>query len=151
VRHNPWAYYTDTRERSGCGSFDVPETALGADVTSGALPNIGMVIPDLCHDAHDCSLGTADSWFKSRMQEIMAGPDWASGHLAVILTADEADYASSTNHVLTVVIHPSQDGNVVSTALTHYSLTRLLEDVVGASHLNSAASAPDMRSAFQLP
>jgi len=35
--------------------------------------------------------------------------------------------------------------------LTHYSLTRLYEDVAGASHLNNAASAPSMSTAFGLP
>jgi phosphatidylinositol-3-phosphatase len=151
VRHNPWAYYTDAAEKRGCASFDVPVAALATDVTNGNLPNIGMVIPDLCHDAHNCSLGTADTWFKGRMQKILAGPDWASGHLAVVLTADEADSSSAANRVLTVVVHPSQSGRVVSTALTHYSLTRLIEDVAGAPHLNNAATTPDMRSAFQLP
>jgi phosphatidylinositol-3-phosphatase len=151
VRHNPWAYFTDTAERDGCKSFDVPEVQLASDVSNGALPNVGMVVPDLCHDAHDCSLGTADDWFKSRMQAIMAGPDWASGHLAVVLTADEAAYASPDNRVLTVVMHPSLDSTVVSTPLTHYSLTALLDDVIGAAPRNNAATAPDMRGAFQLP
>jgi hypothetical protein len=151
VKHNPWAYYTPTSERPACQQFDLPETALSADITAGTLPNVGMVIPDLCNDAHDCSLGTADNWFKTRMQAIMAGPDWQSGHLAVILTADEDD-SSQSNTVLTMVVHPSQRGHVVSTALNHYSLTRLLEDVGHASsHLNNAATAADMASAFGLP
>jgi acid phosphatase len=109
-----------------------------------------MVVPDLCNDAHDCSLSVADSWFQTRMQKIFAGPDWQSGHLAVVLTADEDD-KSQGNTVLTVVIHPSQSGHVVSTPLTHYSLTRLYEDVVGTPHLNNAVGAPSMSSAFGLP
>jgi acid phosphatase len=109
-----------------------------------------MVVPDLCNDAHDCSLATADSWFKTRMEAIFAGPDWKSGHLAVVLTADEDDSASG-NKVLTVVIHPSQNGHVVSTALNHYSLTRLYEEVAHTSYLNGAATAPSMSSAFGLP
>lgn len=150
VKHNPWAYFTPSAERSGCNSYDVPETRLQSDITAGTLPNVGLVSPNLCNDAHDCSLSTADSWFKSRMQAIMAGPDWKSGHLAVVLTADEDD-RNSGNKVLTVVAHPSQQANVVSTPLTHYSLTRLFEDVVGASHLRNAATAPNMATAFGLP
>jgi len=50
-----------------------------------------------------------------------------------------------------VVIHPSQQGNVVTTPLTHYSLTRLYEDVAGAPYLYNAATAPSMSSAFRLP
>jgi len=151
VKHNPWAYFSDASERAGCRSFDVPESRLKADVTNGTLPNVGMVIPNQCNDAHDCSLTTADNWFKTRMQAIFAGPDWKSGRLAVVLTADEDD-SSSGNKVLTVVIHPSQHAHVVSTALTHYSLTRLYERVIGAkTYLNKAATAPNMATAFGLP
>ena len=150
VRHNPWAYYVASAERSGCNAHDVPFTAFAGDVSAGTLPNLGFVIPNLCDDAHDCSLATADSWFKARMTDVFAGPDWKSGHLAVVLTADEDD-SSQANTVLTVVIHPSQKGHVVSTPLSHYSLTRLAEDVVGAPHQNGAATAGDAAKAFGLP
>ena len=150
VKHNPWPYFTPSSETVPCASYDVPETQLAGDITNGTLPNVGMVVPDLCNDAHDCSLSVADSWFQARMAKIFAGPDWKSGHLAVVLTADEDD-SSSGNTVLTVVIHPSQKGHVVATPLTHYSLTKLYEDVTGASYLNNAASAPSMSSAFGLP
>ena len=150
VKHNPWPYFTPQSERQPCSTFDVPETQLAGDITAGTLPNVGMVIPDLCNDAHDCALSVADDWFKVRMEKIFAGPDWKSGHLAVVLTADEDD-SSQGNKVLTVVIHPSQNGNVVTSALTHYSLTRLYEDVAGAPYLFNAATAPSLSGVFGLP
>lgn len=84
------------------------------------------------------------------MTSVFAGPDWKSGHLAVVLTADEDD-STQANTALTVVIHPSQRGHVVSTALDHYSLARLAEGVVGAAHLNNASTAPNAATAFGLP
>jgi acid phosphatase len=151
VKHNPWAYYSSAFERARCKSYDVPYTKFAADVGAGALPNVGMVVPNLCNDAHDCPLSTADTWFQQAMQTVFAGPDWKSGKLAVILTADESETADPTNTVLTVVIHPSQNGNVVSTALTHYSLTRLCDDVLHGARLQNAASAPSLSAAFGLP
>ncbi len=148
VKHNPWAYFIN--ERGACGKYDVPVEQLGAAITAGRLPNVGMVIPNLCNDAHDCSLDSADTWFKAWMSRIFQGPDWKSGHLAVVLTADEDD-KSEGNTVLTVVIHPSQREHVVTTALTHYSLTRLYEEVAGTAYLYGAASAPSMTTAFGLP
>lgn len=148
VKHNPWAFYT--AERDDCARFDVPLDQLNGAIDGGTLPNVGMVIPNLCHDAHDCSLGTADSWFQGWMTTIMRGPDWKSGHLAVVLTADE-DNRFSGNRVLTVVAHPSLHNKVVSTPLTHYSLSGLLSEVVGAPPLSEAASAPSMSTAFGLP
>ena len=148
VRHNPWTYFTT--ERAECEKYDVPITQLDQAITEGSLPNVGMVVPNLCNDAHNCSLATADAWFQGWMTKIFAGPDWQSGHLAVVLTADEDD-GTADNTVLTAVIHPSQQANVVTSPLTHYSLTRLYEDVAGVPLLFNAASAPSMATAFGLP
>lgn len=148
VKHNPWAYFLD--ERDSCLRYDVPVNQLGAAITAGTLPNVGMVIPNLCNDAHNCPLSTADSWFGAWMAQLVRGPDWKSGHLVVVLTADEDD-RSAGNTVLTVVIHPSQKKHVVVSALTHYSLTRLYEEVAGTAYLFNAGSAPSMASAFGLP
>jgi acid phosphatase len=122
------------------------------DVRSGRLPRVGMVVPNLCHDAHDCDLATADAWFHSVMTRVRRGPDWKAGRLAVVLTADEDDRTDGNrNRVLTTVIHPSQSHHVVTTPLTHYSLTRLYDEVAGLPYLHGAASAPSMAKAFRLP
>lgn len=153
VRHNPWTYFTPTAsERQQCLAYDVPETALASDISKGTLPTVGMVIPNVCNDAHSCPLATADAWFNSRMANVLAGPDFTSGRLAVILTADEDD-RTQANTVLTVVVHPSLSGlgKVVSTPLTQYSLTRLLQDVAHSTpYLSNAAGAPDLAAAFGL-
>jgi len=147
VKHNPWAYYVV--ERSACEKYDVPIDRLSDDITAGRLTFQGPLIPDLCNDAHNCKLAIADRWLEDWMTRILDGPDWRSGHLAVVITADEDD-RSQGNRVLTVVVHPSQHGKVVDTPLTHYSLTRLYEDVLGAPYLFEAASAPSMTDAFGL-
>lgn len=148
VRHNPWPYFV--RESRLCRAHNVPVSRLTADIAQGRLPNVGMVVPNNCHNAHGCSLGVADSWFKGYMRKIFAGPDWRSGHLAVVVTADEDDH-SSNNKVLTVMIHPSQHGRVVSTRFSHYALTRLYADVLGTPPLHKAGSAASMARAFRLP
>jgi len=150
VKHNPWAYFVD--ERSTCRRDDVPLDRLAADVAAGDLPNAGLVVPDLCHDAHDpdCDLADADAWLRDEVGAVLAGPDFASGHLAVVITADEDD-RSQGNRVLTTVLHPSQHGHVVRTPLTHYSLTGLYDRVLGVRLLRRAAGAPDLARAFGLP
>jgi phosphatidylinositol-3-phosphatase len=149
VKHNPWPYFVD--ERALCNVFDTPENGFGAAVDANALPNSGMLIPNMCNDAHDCSLGTADSWLKNRLPNILASSDFTSGKLAVVVTADEDD-STSGNKVLTVVLHASLDGShkVVSTALTHYSLSRFYSQITGSPPLRKAAAASDMAEAFGL-
>jgi phosphatidylinositol-3-phosphatase len=153
VKHNPWAYFTD--DRTNCAKFDVPSgtTTSGAlhnDIVSGTLPNVGEVTPNLDNDAHDGSLLAADNWIKSWMTQIFASADWKSGHLAIIITADE-DNGSQGNRVLTTVIHPSQNHRVVSTALTHYSWTKAMTDLAKAPCLGAGCNAADAVIAFGLP
>ena len=147
VKHNPWPYYVS--ERSSCLQYDVPLPELSKDAAAGRLPNAGMVIPDLCNDAHDCDLSVADDWLRTEIGTVMAGPDWRAGHLAIVVTADEDDHHQD-NLVLTAVAHPSLHGAVVTTPLSHYSLARLYSEVVGAAPLGEAAAAPSMATAFGL-
>ena len=147
VKHNPWAYFTD--ERKQCLADDVSLDTMSRDVATGQLPDAGMIVPDLCHDAHDCDLTTADRWLRERIRLLTSGRDWASGRLAVVVTADEDDHHQS-NTVLTAVLQRDLKHRVVHTALTHYSLSRLYSEVLGVPALREAASAPSMASAFGL-
>jgi hypothetical protein len=52
--------------------------------------------------------------------------------------------------VLTTVISPYTHSVVSNTAYTHYSLTRLVDEVLGLPALRKAASANSMRAAFHL-
>lgn len=147
VKHNPWSYFSD--ERTACQRDDVPLSAFTADVARGRLPAVGMVIPDLCDDAHDCPLAHADAWLRTYVGKAMSGPDWASGRLAIVVTADEDDNAHG-NQVLTVVAQPSLHHVVVSAPLGHFALSRAYADVAGVAPLRRAAGAPDLLRAFGL-
>ena len=148
VGHNPWPYFVG--EHRACRAHDAPLGRLWSAIRSGRLPNAGLVVPDKCHDAHDCDLATADAWFRSLMSKVFLGRDWRSGRLAVVLTADEDD-GSTGNGVLTVVIHPSQRHHVVTAPLDHYSLTKLYEQVAHTAYLGHASAAPSLARAFSLP
>ena len=147
VRHNPWTYFTS--ERGECAQFDVPVSDFAVDVHAGNLPDAGMVVPDICHDAHSCPLATADGWMRQEVGLAMSGPDFRSGRLVIVVTADEDD-GSQGNTVLTIVVHPSVRGVVAATPLSHLSLSRLYSEVLGLPPLREAASAPSMAKAFGL-
>lgn len=147
VRHNPWTYYVG--ERANCRRHDVPMTALSADVRAGRLPNAGLLVPNTCSDAHDCPAATADAWLRTVLGEVMAGPDFTSGRLLVVITADEDDHTQG-NLVLTTLVNPQLHHVVVSSPLDHYSLARLYAEVLGVPPLQQARSAPSIVSAFGL-
>ncbi len=154
VKHNPWAYFSDPGSRANCRRFNVPAgtTAAGAlrsDIDAGKLPNVGLLVPDICHDGHDCSLATADGWLKSWLTVVQRGPDYRAGRLAIVVTFDEDD-TSGNNTVLTVVISPYTSSVVSTRAYTHYSLTRYFAELTATSPLRSSSTAPSLRTDFHV-
>jgi len=148
VKHNPWAYFVD--ERADCDRYDVPLDGLAGDARAGTLPGAGMVVADMCHIAHDCSLATADDWLRSEVAPVLAGPDFRQGRLVVVITGDEDD-RSGDNRVLTVVASAGMPAHqVVSTPLTHLSLSRLYAEVLHFAPLRDAAGASSLAQAFHL-
>lgn len=77
----------------------------------------------------------------------MGGADYTSGNLTIVVTFDEDD-STAGNNIAFVVIDPRLNGKVVSSAATHYSLTRWLDANAGAPLLRNAATAPDLKTAF---
>ena len=154
VKHNPWAYFADAGPQTNCRRYDVPagtttDGALKTDIMRGTLPTVGMLVPNLCNDGHDCSLVTADGWLHRWLAVIMRGPDYRAGRLSVIVTFDEDDY-SGDNNVLTVIIAPGTRSMSRGRRLTHYSLSRYLCDIAHAGPLGSAVRARSMRPMFHL-
>ena len=146
ARHNPWVYFVD--ERAACRQNDVPLTALTRDINSGTLPNVGMLTPNLCNDAHNCSLRTADAFLKLWFPRLMGGPDYKSGKLSIVVTFDEG--VGSNQTISAAVINPSVHRQIVGTALNHAGLSRWLYQLSGSKPRNHAATATNFGAAFGL-
>ena len=147
VRHNPWVYFP--AERAECQRHDQPLPAFAGDARANALPNLGFLIPDLEHDAHDGTLPSADAFLRGTLEPALQSRDFKTGRLVIIVTADEDD-KSSDNAVLTSLLTPALSHKVTDAPLTHYSLTRYLCQVLGVPPLGKAATAPDLKDAFGL-
>lgn len=146
VRHNPWAYFVD--ERAACQQHDVPagtpsNGGLHDDVTDGHLPTFALLVPDVCNDAHDCSLSTADRWLDSWLDVVTAGGDFRDGRLLVVVTFDEDDHDAG-NHILTVLLHLRLEQTTIGTRFDQYAVSGLVSRLVGAPPLRRAASATDL-------
>lgn len=154
VKHNPWAYFSDATPRANCKRFNVAAGTttsgpLRSDIDAGRLPNVGLLVPDICHDGHDCSLSVADGWLKGWLARLMGGPDYRAGRLAIIVTFDEDD-RSAGNTVLTVVISPYTSAVKSTLAYSHYSLTRYFAEITGTTPLRAAATTRSLRAAFHI-
>ncbi|MCW2839806.1 MAG: putative hydrolase [Aeromicrobium sp.] len=137
--------------------YTVDARSLAADVAAGDLPNVGALIPDNCHNAHDrcdaegsTQIKQADDWIADQVALLQDGPDWASGHLLIVVTADE-DNLLGANDIPMVVIHPSLSHVSTDVPVTLYSLGGLLADVGHTPRLGKQRTEPDFAGAFGLP
>jgi hypothetical protein len=144
VNHNPWAYFPS--EAASCRANDVPAGtpaggALADVVRGGALPDVGLITPNLLHDGHDGTLAQADAWLRGWVPVLMSGPDWRSGRLAIVVVFDEGE---TTEQVPFVLMAPGLSGVKISESANQYALTRLIDAVIGVPPLRQAGSATDV-------
>lgn len=98
-----------------------------ADLACGSLPAYALYVPDLDDDGHDTGVEYADRWLERHLRPLLDNPNAMRGTLLVV-TFDESK-RSLPNRVFTVLVGDSvKPGSVVTAALTHYSLLRLVED-----------------------
>jgi acid phosphatase len=144
VNHNPWAYFPS--EAASCRADDVPAGtpaggALADAVRAGALPDIGLITPNLLHDGHDGTPAQADAWLRAWVPVLMSGPDWRSGRLAIVVVFDEGE---TTEQVPFVLMVPGISGVKLSESVNQYALTRLIDTVIGVPPLRQAGGAADV-------
>lgn len=167
VIHSPLPYISDVR--SNClnryVAFEDPNLGFAHDLTNNTLPNWAFITPNLCDDAHDCTLPGSpipNQWLQNNVLQ----PLLNSGHLnqttgdtVVIVTFDESggDNTHGGGAVYWFMMGQAVKQNYQSTGPTaspgyysHESTLRLMARLLGAnfSGLGGAATAPDMNEFF---
>jgi len=155
VRHNPLAYMTDVQNDAKQVQNLVPFTQFAADLPTANLPEYSFIVPNLCDDAHDCPLSTADNWLKTNIGPVIASPVFQKDGLLIILfdEADTLDFTSGGGHVAAVIVSPFSKRGYKSIAFyQHQSVLRLALEALGVTKLpGEAASAPAMWEFFNAP
>ena len=155
VRHVPFAYLTDVQANSTGRRGLVPFTQFPTDLASGQLPNLSFVTPNLCDDAHNCTLSVADTWLKINIASLLTSTPFKDDGL-LIITFDESasDGTHGGGRVAAVFISPafSKPGYQSTTLYQHGSTLRLMLEGLGVQSLPGAAkTAPSMWEFFNFP
>jgi acid phosphatase len=150
-RHNPIIYFSDVRNDANQAKNVVPFTQFAADLANNALPNYAFVVPNLCNDAHDCGLSTADNWLKNKIAPLLSNPAFQQDGL-LIITFDESgsDNTSGGGRIAWVVVSPkAKTGYRSTTFYQHQSTLRVMLQGLGlTSFPGASASAPEMIEFF---
>jgi phosphatidylinositol-3-phosphatase len=164
VRHNPATYFPV----ADCAAHDVPlgtatRGRLVDDLAAGRLPALTLVVPDQCHNTHDCAIDAGDEWLSQMVPRLVRSPLYRAGRTAVVVTWDEGAggtrgqdcraHPDRSCRVATVVLSPTtRPGTRSSVALDHYSLLEATSRMLGVPPLGHAAdrTTRDLRPAFGL-
>src|SRR6266571_1091130 len=154
-KHDPFLYYNDIRtNNTRCTTHVVPFTQFTTDLSENDLPAYVWITPNMCHDMHDCSVGTGDTWLSQVVPLILQSAAFTHGGL-LFITFDEGETNAGCcndafgGQVTTLVISPLVKRGFQSTIPeTHYSLLRTIEQVWGLSPLEGARNSRAMTEYF---
>jgi len=130
-KHAPWTDFSTVP-----AAANLPLSAMPADHAS--LPTVSFLIPNLCHDMHDCSVAEGDDWLR---QNIDGYARWARTHNSLlIVTFDESESSNDRdNHIATLAVGQHVTPGSYTQRTDHYGLLRTLEDLYGLPPLGNSA------------
>jgi hypothetical protein len=144
-KHVPFLYFRRVLASPARLRRVVPLSQLGRDRAAGKLPTFSLVVPDLCHDMHSCSVETGDAWLKRFLPPLLKLPG-----TAVFVVFDESDSADPGIPALALgpLVRP---GSRYSRAMSHYGLLRTIEDGLGVPRLGLSARAAPVTGIWRGP
>jgi phosphatidylinositol-3-phosphatase len=140
-KHDPFLYFDDVVGRPERLRRIVPLAALWRDLGTHTLPDFSLVVPDLCHDMHDCPVSRGDAWLRGFLRPLLRSPELAHGVVYVVFDEGTGD-AGGGGRVPALVLGPLvRPGARARMPLDHYSLLRTVEDAWGLPRLGRSRAA----------
>jgi hypothetical protein len=105
------------------------------------LPAFSFIVPDLCHDMHDCSITTGDEWLRSFIRPLLTVKN-----TAVFIVFDEGTSDSGGGGQVALIVAGTavRPHTVFQGSTSHYGLLRTIESALGVPLLGGARGAtPD--------
>ena len=143
-KHNPAISFTDIRRAPArCANI--------TDFThfDPTAADYALIVPNLCHDMHDCSVATGDSFLKGFVPKILNSNAWKDGGVLFITWDEGTTNAGGGGRVpLIVISNRVPKGFQSATAHDHYSLVRTIEEAWGLGCLNESCKANTLDEFF---
>lgn len=139
-RHVPFLYFRRVLARPARARNVVPLSALTRDLAARRLPDFALVVPNMCHDMHDCPVSAGDAWLRRFVPPLLRNAQLANSVVFVVF--DESD--SADPGIPALALGPTvRPGSAFRPPMSHYGLLRTIEDAWGLPRLGrSARTAP---------
>ena len=143
AKHIPALYYQGAKDATFCTA----EVRPFSQFDPGHLPTFTMIVPNLCHDGHDCSDATVDAWAKTTLSRILDGESYRAGKTLVVVVYDE------DRPVPNLLIAPTANaGSIRSRAGSHAALLKTIEEALALPILRQGqlTTAVSLRSSAHI-
>jgi phosphatidylinositol-3-phosphatase len=139
-KHDPLVYFRGvTGNRALLDHSIVPLHSFGTDLERNALPRFALVVPNQCHDMHDCGVSIGDAWLGRFLAPLLRSSALRRGVVFVIF--DEGRPGGS-NHVPALAIGPAvRAGSAFTRPTDHYGLLRTIEQALNLPLLGRSRDA----------
>ncbi|MEU4244848.1 alkaline phosphatase family protein [Actinoplanes sp. NPDC026619] len=138
-RHNPWVNFSNVP-----AAANQPYTAFPPDYRR--LPTVSFVIPNLCHDMHDCPKAEGDAWLRREFAPYVA---WAKTHHSLFVLTFDEDNRTGGNRIATIVAGAGVRPDGYSARVDHYDLLHTLQKIYGLPLTGFAQRRAGMPSIWQ--
>ena len=140
-RHNPFLFFSEIiADRRSCAAHVVPGDELADDMAAGALPRFVWLTPDLCQQAHDCSVAAAGRWMARALPPLI---DALGPKGVMIVTSDEVNEDHDTIPMIT--LGPlARPGATMDDEIDHRAMLATIEDLLGVPRLATTEDVPSL-------
>jgi hypothetical protein len=135
-KHNPFAYFRSIAEDPARRARLVPLSQLGPDLRGGALPSFSLVVPDLCHSMHDCSVAVGDAWLRSEIGKFVRLPNTV---VFVVFDEGSTSIAGGGHTAALAIGRAVRPGSRFARVTGHYGILRTIEQAWGLPLLGRSA------------
>ena len=137
-RHVPFLYFRDIVSNPARLRRVVPLRQFARDLAASALPSFSLIVPNLCHDMHDCSVEAGDTWLGGFLSPLLRNGKLL--HSVVFVVTDEPTTEQASTAVPALALGPTVvPGSRYSSRTSHYGLLRTIEDAWGLPRLGHSA------------
>ncbi len=141
-KHVPWTDFTGLPR-----AVNLPFTRFAAG-GFGALPTVSFVIPDLCHDMHDCSVSAGDTWLRVHLAGYAR---WAQTNDSLLMVTFDEDDGGNSNHIATIVTGQQVRPGRYREPIDHYNVLRTIEQAYGLPFRGQARTHYPITSIWRHP
>jgi acid phosphatase len=139
-KHEPWVNFEDLP-----ASLHRPFTEFGPDFS--ALPTVAFVVPDLCHDTHNCKVADGDRWVQTHIDPYLR---WAHDHNSLLVVTWDEGGKGKANRIATVFLGPMVRPGRYSGQIDHFRVLRTIEDMYDLRLVGETGSVAPIEGVWAL-